>query len=193
MSTASEIVSFFASLDPVHKIGETFGFVRLLCTKRGFVRLQANALDRVCLDRLGYASWPASSSRSKRRRDTTSVAVIADEAAFWHSDEDAANPDTAILDAVRPSLATTGGPMIIISTPYARRGVVFETWAKHFGGRGDPKILVAQGTSRDFNPSLPTAICAFRPKTGVEGLCSLMGQWGALLGVDASRCRYSLR
>ena len=71
-------------------------------------------------------------------RGTTSVAVIADEAAFWHSDEDAANPDTAILDAVRPSLATTGGPMIIISTPYARRGVVFETWAKHFG-EGRPK------------------------------------------------------
>ena len=71
-------------------------------------------------------------------RGTTSVAVIADEAAFWHSDEDAANPDTAILDAVRPSLATTGGPMIIISTPYARRGVVFETWAKHFGeGRSE--------------------------------------------------------
>jgi hypothetical protein len=91
-------------------------------------------------------------------RGTTSVAVIADEAAFWHSDEDAANPDTAILDAVRPSLATTGGPMIIISTPYARRGVVFETWAKHFGARGDPRILVAQGTSRDFNPSLPQSV-----------------------------------
>jgi hypothetical protein len=91
-------------------------------------------------------------------RGTTSVAVIADEAAFWHSDEDAANPDTAILDAVRPSLATTGGPMIIISTPYARRGVVFETWAKHFGAKGDPKILVAQGASRDFNPSLPQSV-----------------------------------
>jgi hypothetical protein len=91
-------------------------------------------------------------------RGTTSVAVIADEAAFWHSDEDAANPDTAILDAVRPSLATTGGPMIIISTPYARRGVVFETWAKHFGPEGDPKILIAQGASRDFNPSLPRSV-----------------------------------
>jgi hypothetical protein len=30
-------------------------------------------------------------------------------------------------------------------------------------------------------------------ETGVEGLCSLMGVWGALLGVDASRCRYPLR
>ena len=29
------------------------------------------------------------------------------------------NANTAILDAVRPNLATSGGPMIIISTPYA--------------------------------------------------------------------------
>ena len=98
------------------------------------------------------------SARFRGVRGLRQVAVIADEAAFWHSDEDAANPDTAILDAVRPSLATTGGPMIIISTPYARRGVVFETWAKHFGSKGDPRILVAQGTSRDFNPSLPQSV-----------------------------------
>jgi hypothetical protein len=51
-----------------------------------------------------------------------------------------------------------GGPIIIISTPYARRGVVFETWAKHFGAKGDPKILIAQGPSRDFNPSLPQSV-----------------------------------
>jgi len=30
--------------------------------------------------------------------------------------------------------------------------------AKHFGPDGDPLILVAQGTSRDFNPSLPQSV-----------------------------------
>jgi hypothetical protein len=92
-------------------------------------------------------------------RGVTSVAVVADEAAFWYSEEaGSANPDTAILDAVRPSLATTGGPLVVISSPYARRGAVYDTWARHYGAAGDPKILVAQGATRDFNPSLPQSV-----------------------------------
>lgn len=91
-------------------------------------------------------------------RGVTCLAICCDEICFWCSDEaGSANPDSAILDAVRPSLATTGGPLIAISTPYARRGVAYETWRDHFGEKGDPRILVAQGASRDFNPSLPAA------------------------------------
>jgi hypothetical protein len=84
--------------------------------------------------------------------------VIADEAAFWYSDEFSANTDAEILNAVRPGLATTGGPLIIASSPYARRGVLWEAYRRHFGADGDPRILVAQGASRDFNPSLPQAV-----------------------------------
>ena len=73
---------------------------------------------------------------------------------FFYSDEGSANADTEILNAVRPTLATTGGPLIIISSAYARRGEAYETWRKHYGVEGDPTILVAQGTSREFNPSL---------------------------------------
>ena len=92
-------------------------------------------------------------------RGVTAVAVVGDEAAFWYSDDSAsANPDTAILDALRPALATTGGLLAVISSPYARRGEVYETWARHYGSKGDPRILVAQGASRDFNPSLPQGV-----------------------------------
>jgi hypothetical protein len=90
-------------------------------------------------------------------RGPTCVAVVADEAAFWLSDE-SANPDTEILNAVRPSLATTGGTLFVISSPYARRGEVWETYRRHYGLDGDPMILVAQGASRDFNPSLPQTV-----------------------------------
>jgi hypothetical protein len=94
----------------------------------------------------------------RRLRGPTYVAVIADEAAFWYSDEFSSNADTEILNAVRPGLATTGGPLIIASSPYAKRGVLWETHRKHYGPDGDPLILVAQGTSRDFNPSLPQSV-----------------------------------
>lgn len=98
------------------------------------------------------------SASFRRLRGPTYIAVIADEAAFWLSDEFSANADTEILNAVRPGLATTGGPLIIASSPYARRGVLFETYKRHYGPDGDPLILVAQGTSRDFNPSLPQSV-----------------------------------
>lgn len=94
----------------------------------------------------------------RRLRGPTYVAVIADEGAFWYSDEFSANADTEILNAVRPGLATTGGPLIIASSPYAKRGVLWETYRKHYGKDGDPLILVAQGTSRDFNPSLSQSV-----------------------------------
>jgi hypothetical protein len=98
------------------------------------------------------------SASFRRLRGPTYIAVIADEAAFWYSDELSSNADTEILNAVRPGLATTGGPLIIASSPYARRGVLWETYRAHYGPAGDPLILVAQGASRDFNPSLPSSV-----------------------------------
>jgi hypothetical protein len=91
-------------------------------------------------------------------RGPTYIAVIADEAAFWYSDEFSSNADTEILNAVRPGLATTRGPLIVASSPYAKRGVLWEMHRKHYGLDGDPLIVVAQGTSRDFNPSLPQSV-----------------------------------
>ena len=91
----------------------------------------------------------------RRLRGPTYVAVIADESAFWYSNEGSANPDSEILNSVRPGLATTGGPLFIISSPYARRGELWNLYSKHFGPNGDPRILVAQAASRVMNPSLP--------------------------------------
>jgi hypothetical protein len=36
--------------------------------------------------------------------------------------------------------------------------VLWDTHRKHYGPDGDPLILVAQGASRDFNPSLPQSV-----------------------------------
>jgi hypothetical protein len=93
----------------------------------------------------------------RRLRGVTSVAVVASEVAFWQ-DAESANADVEILTALRPSLATTGGPLILITTPYARRGEVWEIYQRHYGAKGDSRILVAQGTSRDFNPTLRQSV-----------------------------------
>jgi hypothetical protein len=94
----------------------------------------------------------------RRLRGVTCVAVIATEAAFWQTDEGSGNPDSEILNAVRPSLATTHGPLIIITSPYARKGEVWDLYRRHHGPQGDPLILIAQGASRDFNPTLSEGV-----------------------------------
>lgn len=94
----------------------------------------------------------------RRLRGPTYIGINADEAAFWFTEDHSANADTEILNAVRPGLATTGGPLIVVSSPYAKRGVLWDTYRKQYGPHGDPLILVAQGTSRDFNPSLPQSV-----------------------------------
>jgi len=93
-------------------------------------------------------------SSHRRLRGPTYIAIIADEGAFWFSDEWSANTDVEILNAVKPGLLTTGGPLVIASSPYARRGVLWNMFKNNFGAGGDPFVLVAQGASRDLNPSL---------------------------------------
>lgn len=90
----------------------------------------------------------------KTIRGITAPAAIADEVAFWHMDG-TANPDAEILNALRPALATTGGMLWVISSPYAKRGEVYGAYKRDFGSLGDPLVLVAKGPSKTFNPLLP--------------------------------------
>jgi hypothetical protein len=86
-------------------------------------------------------------------RGGTCVAAVADEIAFWRSDT-SANPDVEILNALRPALATTSGMLACISSPYARRGELYNAWKRDYGPTGDSAILVAKAPSRTMNPSL---------------------------------------
>jgi hypothetical protein len=90
-------------------------------------------------------------------RGPSYIGCVGDECAFWMTG-DSANPDSEILNAVRPGLATTGGPLVLISSPYARRGELWNAYDRHFGAKGDPKILVAQASSRAMNATLPQSV-----------------------------------
>lgn len=93
------------------------------------------------------------SYRSVRGR--TLIAGICDEISFWRSDE-SANPDTEILAALRPAMVTVPGSMLLcISTPYARNGVLWDAYRRHFGKAGD--TLVWKADTRTMNPMVPAA------------------------------------
>ena len=85
-------------------------------------------------------------------RGRTLCACIFDEASFWR-DETSATPDTETYTAVLPSLATTNGMLVGISSPYRKIGLMYAKHRSHFGVDGDD-VLVVQGSSKTFNPSL---------------------------------------
>src|SRR5258708_11757106 len=67
--------------------------------------------------------------------------AICEEAAFWAS-EDSASPDTEVAGALRPALVTVpGARLYVISTPYARRGILFDAYTAHWGKDGDDVLV----------------------------------------------------
>jgi hypothetical protein len=93
----------------------------------------------------------------KKLRGPSYVAVLLDEISFFFTEKTLANPDTEIIAACSPGLLTTHGMMVMASSPYARKGVLWTTYQKHFGPNGAASVLVAHGTTRDFNPTIPQA------------------------------------
>ncbi len=89
-------------------------------------------------------------------RGYTVVAAILDELAFWPTDE-SAQPDMEILNALRPSMATVPGALLLgISSPYARRGVLWKAYREHHSQDSD--VLVWQADSRTMNPLLDSKV-----------------------------------
>jgi len=86
------------------------------------------------------------------------IACLADEAAFWSSDEGGANPDIEIIRSVRPALASIRGSMLLVaSSPYAEAGALWNAYRRHHGKDGSP-VLTWQAPTRTMNPSIPQAL-----------------------------------
>lgn len=86
-------------------------------------------------------------------RSIRAIVVVCDELAFYRSSEGYPT-DLEMLRAVRPALATTGGKLIILSSPYGQTGALYELHRKHFG-RDDAPVLVWQASAATMNPTLP--------------------------------------
>lgn len=110
-------------------------------------------------------------------RGYSCIFVICDEIAFWPSD--GAESDSEILNALRPTLATTGGPLILISTPHARTGALHDLHQRHFGREGDTRVWVAP--SLVMNPTLDRRIVDKAYEADAEVAAS---EWGASFRSD---------
>jgi hypothetical protein len=91
-------------------------------------------------------------------RGYTIVAALLDEVAFWQG-EDSSNPDHEIINAIRPAMATVPESMLLCaSSPYARKGALWEAYHRYFGHDGP--VLVWQADTRRMNPCVPASVIA---------------------------------
>ena len=126
---------------------------------RGFLRTSPilsksiieDSAERITLK--GGLEIIAHASNFRSVRGGTLVLCVFDECSFWR-DENAAHPDIEVYRAIRPSLVTTGGMLIGISSPYRRTGLLYEKYAKYFG-QDDPAVLVIKAPTTTLNPTIP--------------------------------------
>ncbi|HVL66535.1 MAG TPA: hypothetical protein VM364_04650 [Vicinamibacterales bacterium] len=91
-------------------------------------------------------------------RGYTVVAAIIDESAFLRTDDESAEPDSELVAALVPAMATVpGGLLMLISSPYARRGELWKAFAEHYG-KPDAPVLVWRAATRTMNPSVPQSV-----------------------------------
>jgi len=79
--------------------------------------------------------------------------VVIDELAFFTATDGRA-VDVEMLRVARGRVATTGGKVIVLSSPLHQTGALYELHLKHFG-REDSAVLVWQASAPDMNPTLP--------------------------------------
>lgn len=87
-------------------------------------------------------------------RGYTVVAVLADEIAFWPTDTTSAKQDKKVLRALRPAmLGVKGSMLVMLSSPYARRGELFEAHEKAFGKNDEQRYFVWQADTLTMRPT----------------------------------------
>jgi len=91
-------------------------------------------------------------------RNFTLIACIVTEAAFFGLDaESRVRSDSELIKAIKPSLATTNGKLVIITSPYAPKGYCYETWKRHWGNPNS-KVLVWRAPTIVMNPLIDKSI-----------------------------------
>ena len=105
----------------------------------------------------GNISIGTHSANFKTVRGRTLLGAVFDECAYWRDQDTAANPDFEIYSATLPALATTGGMLIVISSPYRRSGLLFRKHEASFG-KDDPNCLVIVAPTLKLNPTLDISV-----------------------------------
>jgi hypothetical protein len=91
--------------------------------------------------------------RPEAARGIRACVVVVDELAHFTA-TDGRPTDREMLRVARGRVATTGGRVIILSSPYGQAGALWDLYRQHYG-REESATLVWQASAPDMNPTLP--------------------------------------
>jgi hypothetical protein len=91
--------------------------------------------------------------RPAAARGIRACMVVIDELAFFTA-TDGRPTDREMLRVARGRLATTGGKLIVLSSPYGQAGALWDLYRAHYS-RDDSATLVWQASAPEMNPTLP--------------------------------------
>lgn len=102
--------------------------------------------------------------------------ALLDEIAFFKTGE-AANPDKEIVRAIRPAMTTVPHPLLVgLSSPYAKKGVLWEKFKEHYGRGGSP-VLVWQADTLTMHPGNPQVAVHVQKETAKDPVSAKAEYW----------------
>jgi hypothetical protein len=117
-------------------------------------------------------------------RGYTIIAAILDEIAFWRDESTSSNPDSEILDALRPGMSTVPDSLLFaISSPYARKGELFKTYERYYGVE-DEHTIVWNADTKSLNPTVADHVIA---RAFVEDPLAAASEYGSSGAVQFRR------
>lgn len=131
--------------------GVIFGYIKEFISGVKVLRSLVVRETQDTLDLSNRVSITVATASHKTIRGRTLIAYLADEIAFWPTE--GVDQDKEVLAAVRPSMATIPNAMLLVaSSPYARKGELFDTYERYYGKPGD--VLVWKAPTKKMNPAI---------------------------------------
>jgi len=112
------------------------------------------------------ASW-------RTTRGFTVGLLLMEELAYWRYEQESANPDSEIYLSIKPGMATIKNSLTIgISTPFARQGLLYQKFQKHFGRPGNVLIWRAPSWVQNHELTEHELEAQYREKLGESAYLS---------------------
>lgn len=137
----------------------TFRYLRALCDLDP-VRPYVHRILRDGIELRTGVNVEVMAASFRTLRGYTVISAVLDEVAFWRDEATSTNPDVEILDALRPGMATVPGALLVaISSPYARRGALWEMYERYYG-TPDAHVVIVNADTQSLNPVVPDHVIA---------------------------------
>ncbi len=179
--TAGEVATVACLAPTVDQSSILFRRMEATVTESPLLAAQASRITNNMVEFCHRTSLEVVAASFRSTRGPTYAGVILDEAAYLRSEE-SATPDIEIIRAVRPGLATLNGWLIVLSSPYMRRGALWNAYRKHFGNNDSPALYV-EGPTSLFNPVLDGGVIASAYEDDPEAAAA---EWGGQFRHDLS-------